>query len=76
MALDGAGCSSQFVQLDVAQFMDDETGSLAEDHRVFLGFLRSSRIDFVYEFFLISNSNEQRRHQFQFQLDHNDVPIS
>ena len=26
---------SQFVQLDVAQFMDDETGSLAEDHRVF-----------------------------------------
>ena len=36
MALDGAGHSSSFVQLDVAQFMDDASGFLAEDHRVFL----------------------------------------
>ena len=36
MALDGAGHLSQFVQLDVAQFMDDASGFLAENQRVFL----------------------------------------
>ena len=35
MALDGAGHLSYFVQLDVAKFMDDATGFLAEDRGVF-----------------------------------------
>ena len=38
-------------QLDVAHFMDDATGFLTE-YQSFLGFLRSSRIDFVCEPFL------------------------
>ena len=41
-----------FAQLDVAQFMDDAAGFFAEDHKNFLGFLRSSLIDFVSEHFL------------------------
>ena len=35
MALHGAGHLSSFVQLEVAQFMDDASGFLAEDHRAF-----------------------------------------
>ena len=50
MALDGAGLLSKIVQLGVAQFVNDAFGFLAEDHWVVLGFLRSSRTDFVYEF--------------------------
>ena len=34
MALDGAGRVTTSVQHDVAQFMDDGSGFLAEDHRV------------------------------------------
>ena len=37
-----------FVHLDVAQFTDDAAGFFAGDHENFLGFLRSSLIDFVY----------------------------
>ena len=52
MTLDGSGRLSYFVQLDIAQFMDDATGILAENIIEFYGFLRSSRMDFMSEPFL------------------------
>ena len=57
MTLDGSGHLSQFVQLDVAQFMDDATGFLAGDYMEFSGFPRSYRIDFVREPFLVFSTN-------------------
>ena len=51
MALDGAGHLSQFVQLDVAHFTGMRLDS-SLNFKGFSGFLRSSRIDFVYEPFL------------------------
>ena len=68
MALDGAGLLSKIVQLGVAQFVNDAFGFLAEDHWVVLGFLRSSRIDFVYEPFVFGQFalHPSRLHREQF----------
>ena len=68
MALDGAGHLSKIVQLEVAQFVNDAFGLLAEDHWVVLGFLRSSQIDFVYEPFVFVQFalHPSRLHREQF----------